>query len=453
MKNNIYKESSISSRNKKYVLKSKLTSLADNAKSRINNNQKLRELIKVKKKQILLYKEKFINYTNYKITTKNKLELLNRFKKELKADNSDLILENNLLTNIIKARHSKNEEILGKKDEILYEVLENLESTKKKNFLYKNALILKNNNIKAISDILYNIKIHLNDDIIDSVEFDESELEESMIKSEFKKILEFYTFLNDQNLAKFNKYQNKTKKLSEKISELKLIKKNIKKYIKTLNNLISYYDFSTLPENGNIIIEGEEIIGGSNEIDEINNISNNQLFFSEESESFITDNDINISNTNDFIIIRNIYNEEKSKIKLEAKLPLLDLTLINFNKQKLTYDYKEKSLSRNDNNDHDILSLRIIKLKEEIKSLSDKNDKLKEKIKKYADKINQLNNIIININSQNKNILRIKSVKKRKFLFNSENALSNISRNSKSISYRADITRSHNQYKLMNYDK
>ena len=205
MKNNIYKESSISSRNKKYVLKSKLTSLADNAKSRINNNQKLRELIKVKKKQILLYKEKFINYTNYKITTKNKLELLNGFKKELKADNSDLILENNLLTNIIKARHSKNEEILGKKDEILYEVLENLESTKKKNFLYKNALILKNNNIKAISDILYNIKIHLNDDIIDSVEFDESELEESMIKSEFKKILEFYTILNDQNLAKFNK--------------------------------------------------------------------------------------------------------------------------------------------------------------------------------------------------------------------------------------------------------
>ena len=208
-----------------------------------------------------------------------------------------------------------------------------------------------------------------------------------------------------------------------------------------------------MPENGNIIIEGEEIIGGSNEIDEINNISNNQLFFSEESESFIIDNDINNSDAKDFIIIRNIYNEEKSKIKLEENLPLLDLTLINFNKQKLTYDYKEKSLSRNDNNDHDILSLRIIKLKEEIKSLSDKNDKLKEKIKKYADKINQLNNIIININSQNKNILRIKSVKKRKFLFNSENALSNISRNSKSISYRAGITRSHNQFKLMNYDK
>ena len=53
MKNNIYKESSISSRNKKYVLKSKLTSLADRAKSRINNNQKLSS-----------YKENFMSKLN-----------------------------------------------------------------------------------------------------------------------------------------------------------------------------------------------------------------------------------------------------------------------------------------------------------------------------------------------------------------------------------------------------
>ena len=62
MKNNKYKEiSTTNSRNKKYELKSKLTSLADKAKNRINKNKFLRELISIEKNQIRKRKIKKIN--------------------------------------------------------------------------------------------------------------------------------------------------------------------------------------------------------------------------------------------------------------------------------------------------------------------------------------------------------------------------------------------------------
>ena len=450
MKKNKYKELSLFSRNKKFELKRKLTYLADNAKSRLNSNQKLREFIIIKKREIALYKEKFIKYSNFKISIDNIHELKNEFIKALKRDNSNLLIENNQLKKTIIARNSKNEEILSKSNDKIYNNFETLNSIKEKNFLYKNALISKEYNIKCLIGIITNIKKHINDEIIDVAVFDESDLEDFMIKSEFKKILEFYSNLTEQNLVQFNKLKNKSKKLSNKIPELKLLKKNIKKYVKTLNNIISYFDFTSVPQNSNIIIEGEENIFEPNNINEDNNIYNsNILNLLEESESFITENDIsNVLDTKDVDVIRNIFIEEKSRLIIKSKIPKLDLALINFNKQKLTYDYQEKSLSRNDNNEHDILSLRIIKLKEEIKTLTDKNDNLKEKIKKYENKINKYRNIIININNQNQNTFRIKSVKKRKFLFNSTNAFSNVSRNAKSVSYRVDLIHSRNQLKL-----
>ena len=50
------------------------------------------------------------------------------------------------------------------------------------------------------------------------------------------------------------------------------------------------------------------------------------------------------------------------------------------------------------------------------------------------------------MNKQNPNSFRIKSIKKRKFLFNSLNTFSNISINSKELSHREDIF--HNNKKL-----
>ena len=59
MKKNKYKEIPTNSRNKKYELKNKLTSLADNAKIRINKNKILRELILIQKNRIAEHKKNF----------------------------------------------------------------------------------------------------------------------------------------------------------------------------------------------------------------------------------------------------------------------------------------------------------------------------------------------------------------------------------------------------------
>ena len=76
MKNNKYKETpTTNSRNKKYELKSKLTSLADKAKNRINKNKFLRELISIEKNQISQNKEKFLKYSTFKLVSKTSQEL------------------------------------------------------------------------------------------------------------------------------------------------------------------------------------------------------------------------------------------------------------------------------------------------------------------------------------------------------------------------------------------
>jgi len=224
-------------------------------------------------------------------------------------------------------------------------------------------------------------------------------------------------------------------------------KKKIINFIKTLYNLIDNFDCLSFPDNRNIIIEGEECLKEPIEFEEINRLDNDETFLSEGSESFISqsDNLIN-SDIKEFELIRNIFYEKKSKIMNLSSIVKLDLSLINFNKQKLNYDYNEKSLSRNNSKEHDLLSLRIKKLKDEIKVLTDKNDKLYKNIQKYGEKINKLNNILINMNKQNPNSFRIKSIKKRKFLFNSLNTFSNISINSKELSHREDIF--HNNKKL-----
>ena len=108
-------------------------------------------------------------------------------------------------------------------------------------------------------------------------------------------------------------------------------------------------------------------------------------------------------------------------------------------------------MSRINDKEHDFLSLRIIKLKDEIKALEDHNDKLYKKIQQYSEKINKLNNILIRMNNYNSNSFKIKSIKKRKFLFNSANNLYNLSINRKELSHRADIFKNNKKLDL-NFD-
>ena len=286
-----------------------------------------------------------------------------------------------------------------------------------------------------VSKIIAKFKEDTNETTIDCIEYDEIELEDEIdFKDELKKIREYYTLLYDKKLSQINKYINDCKKRSKKILLLKTSKKNIKQYVKTLTNLIANFESLSFPSNRNLIIEGEECLQETNEITDL---IPNENSFSEESESFLNDSNINNLDVKECELIKNIFFEEKSKLIPLSPIPKLDLALINFNKQKLSYDYDEKSLSRNDMKEHDFLSLRIIKLKDEVNALSHKNDKLNQKMKKYAEKINKLNNILFNMNYKNPNSFRIQSVKKRKLVFNPKNVFSNIPRNTKSLSYIA----------------
>ena len=442
MKKNKYKEIATNSRNKKYELKSKLTLLAEGAKNRINKNKTLRELISIEKNKISLNKQEFLKYSTLKLMSKNNQELSASIKKEINKNNSNVHLENDSLKRMINALKIKYDSLISKGREVSENVFNDLEKEKNKKFLIKNAIKQKESDFKDITQNLNRIKSESQKIEVDLAIYYEKEIEDDFdIKDELKKCLEIHTILFDQKLMQINKYLLDTVKKSKIINQLKLLKKSIKKYTRTLNNLLSNFNYLSFPNDKEIIIEGEECLRETNYNEGGNAVNNNTISFTEESESFLNETDINLE-IKEIDLFRNNYLEEKSRL-ITKSLPKLDLTLINFNKQKLIYDYIEKSLSRKDMN-HGITTLRIIKLKDEIKALNDKNDKLLEKIKKYAEKINKLNNIIININYQSPNTFRIKGVKKRKFLFSSKSVNSvntNPSRNSKSISYRPDISR------------
>jgi len=442
MKKNKYKEIATNSRNKKYELKSKLTLLAEGAKNRINKNKTLRELISIEKNKISLNKQEFLKYSTLKLMSKNNQELSASIKKEINKNNSNVHLENDSLKRMINALKIKYDSLISKGREVSENVFNDLEKEKNKKFLIKNAIKQKESDFKDITQNLNRIKSESQKIEVDLAIYYEKEIEDDFdIKDELKKCLEIHTILFDQKLMQINKYLLDTVKKSKIINQLKLLKKSIKKYTRTLNNLLSNFNYLSFPNDKEIIIEGEECLRETNYNEGGNAVNNNTISFTEESESFLNETDINLE-IKEIDLFRNNYLEEKSRL-ITKSLPKLDLTLINFNKQKLIYDYIEKSLSRKDMN-HGITTLRIIKLKDEIKALNDKNDKLLEKIKKYAEKINKLNNIIININYQSPNTFRIKGVKKRKFLFSSKSVNSvntNPSRNSKSISYRPYISR------------
>lgn len=440
MKKIIYKEIGTNSRNKKYELKSKLTSLAEGAKNRINKNKILKELISIEKNKISSNKQEFLKYSSLNLMSKNKQEFINSIKKEIDKNNSNTRLENDSLNRMINALKIKYETLIEKVRDVSDNLINDLDKAKNKKFLIKNAIKQKEYDSQDITQNLYKLKLESQQLEVDLAIYYQKEIEDEIdIKDELKKCLEIHRILFDQKLVQINKYLHDSVKKAKILIQLKLSKKGIKKYIKTLNNLLSNFDCLSFPVDKEIIIEGEECLRETNYNPEENAVNNNVYSFTEESESILNETDIMNVEIKEIDLIRNNYLEEKSKI-IAKSLPKLDLALINFNKQKLIYDYDEKSLSRKDMN-YGITTIRILKLKDEIKALSDKNDKLLEKIKKYTEKINKLNNIIININYQSPNTIRIKGIKKRKFILGSSSVNSNVSRNSKSISYRSDMNR------------
>ena len=286
MKKNKYNEINTKSRNKKYELKSKLTFLADNAKNRMNINIILRELISIKKNKISENKKIFLKYTTLKSLTKNDLEFYNSIEKEMIRNNSNIKSENNSLKKLIEELKVKFETILIKGRETVNLLENNFDSLKEKNFLLKNALQSKENKVNRISKMISilneeNFKIYNNFN-----EFSENELEyEIDFKTELKNSLQYYGILLDKRLTKINKYIKDSKNRAKNILQLKISKNKIKKYIRTLYNLIENFDCLTFQDNKNIIIEGEECLQENIDTEEINHLNNNnEEYLSEGSE-------------------------------------------------------------------------------------------------------------------------------------------------------------------------
>lgn len=422
-KDNI-KENFIISTNNKTELKNQLNFLAKTVKNEINQNQNLTELITIKRNQIVKNKENLSKLSILKSTIKSKNELENKIIKEIESNNNEIVSLNNYLNEQIESLKSKYislKNLLAKNNTSL---INKLNIVKDRQFIYENVLEEKDSKIKIL-------KYHLIDNYIQSYNI-EKKIEIFHDEECFDSDEEISKNLNDSKdllLKKsigFNKYKRLKLASKKKIIKLKNQVKNINKYINTLQNLITNFDCIDFPNyNSKIYIEGEECIQEKNITNDNNDINNNIITITDDSENISNEECINEpeEELKIYNLITNPFIEEKTKIKDKILFPKLDLSLINYNKKKMKIDDKEKSLSRDNSYDKDILSIRINKLKNDIKLQKEKNEMLLEKIKYYKQKINEMHCRINKMSRPQSMSFKIKSVKRRNLNFNSTSVL------------------------------
>ena len=426
MKKNKIKQNVPISRNNKSDIKNKLSFLATNAKNRLNQNQNLNELITIKRKQISRNKENLTKFSSLNLTIKNGTELENQIIKEIKSNNKELLSLNKYLNEQINNLNNRYESLKGlwyKNNESL---VDQLNIVKDRKFIYENVLAEKEVQIRRLDTNLTELYFQLYKDLEKrEILFDDQYYD---YDEELSNNLNNYKDILFNKCLGFNKYKNMSKTLKKQSIELKNKIKNITRYINTLKNLNNNFDFIDFSNyNNNLCIEGEECMKENNDIsDNIRINTDDSILLSNEAGSFETEEEID---TYDIII--NSLIEEKSKLKLDVKIPKIDLSQINYNKRKLKFEDKEKSLSRNNEYDKDIYSIRKRKIKKKIKLNMEKKEILIEKLINYKKKIKELKENVYKIKSTPKTSFKIKSIKKRKFLFNSTVILSNnsLSRN------------------------
>ena len=430
MKKNKIKQNVPISRNNKSDIKNKLSFLATNAKNRLNQNQNLNELITIKRKQISRNKENLTKFSSLNLTIKNGTELENQIIKEIKSNNKELLSLNKYLNeqiNNLNNRYESLKELWYKNNESL---VEQLNIVKDRKFIYENVLAEKEVQIRRLDTNLTELYFQLYKDLEKrEILFDDQYYD---YDEELSNNLNNYKDILFNKCLGFNKYKNMSRTLKKQSIELKNKIKNITRYINTLKNLNNNFDFIDFSNyNNNLYIEGEECMKENNDIsDNIRINTDDSILLSNEAGSFETEEEID---TYDIII--NSFIEEKSKLKLDVKIPKIDLSQINYNKRKLKFEDKEKSLSRNNEYDKDIYSIKKRKIKKKIKLNLEKKEILIEKLINYKKKIKELKENVYKIKSTPKTSFKIKSIKKRKFLFNSTVILSNnsLSRNINNI--------------------
>ena len=381
MKKNKIKQNVPISRNNKSDIKNKLSFLATNAKNRLNQNQNLNELITIKRKQISRNKENLTKFSSLNLTIKNGTELENQIIKEIKSNNKELLSLNKYLNeqiNNLNNRYESLKELWYKNNESL---VDQLNIVKDRKFIYENVLAEKEVQIRRLDTNLTELYFQLYKDLEKrEILFDDQYYD---YDEELSNNLNNYKDILFNKCLGFNKYKNMSKTLKKQSIELKNKIKNITRYINTLKNLNNNFDFIDFSNyNNNLCIEGEECMKENNDIsDNIRINTDDSILLSNEAGSFETEEEID---TYDIII--NSLIEEKSKLKLDVKIPKIDLSQINYNKRKLKFEDKEKSLSRNNEYDKDIYSIRKRKIKKKIKLNMEKKEILIEKLINYKKK-------------------------------------------------------------------
>ena len=441
MKKNKINQNYPISRNNHTELKNQLSFLATNAKNRLNQNQKLNELIKIKKKQISRNKENLTKFSTFNKKQKNENELCNEIVKEIKSNNKELLSLNNYLHKQINNLNEKYITLINLFYNNNSNLMNQLDLLKDRQFILENVLKEKETEINRLQDYLSEIYMQFFEP--NKVEISPQEIILDA-ENELSKILNNYKdYLLNKSMG-FNKYKKMRTDFKKQIMELKIKIKNINRYINTLNNLNTNFDcidFSNY--SNNIYIEGEECLKEINGKE--TNITNIHLNTEDSLNDIITD--IESDGMDIYDLISNNFIEEKTKINLKMPLNLkLDLSLISYNKKQMKIEDKEKSLSRDNNYDKDIYSIRIKKMKNKINLMSERKAFYIEKINKYKKKIKEIKENIKQLESPPVKYIKIKSIKKRTFLFNSSGILNNnsLSRRKKNESEEIDHSNKNN---------
>ena len=441
MKKNKINQNFPISRNNRTELKNQLSFLATNAKNRLNQNQKLNELIKIKKKQITRNKENLTKFSTFNKIQKNEKEICNEVVKEIKSSNKELISLNNYLHKQINNLNEKYITLINLFYDNNSNLMNQLDLLKDRQFILENALKEKETEYNRLQNCICELYMQFYEPT--KIEISSPEVIFDS-ENELSKILNNYKDCLINKSMGFNKYKKIRTDFKKQTMELKTKIKNINRYINTLNNLNTNFDcidFSNY--NNNIYIEGEECLKDINT--KKANISNTNLNTEDSLNDIITD--IESDGMDIFDLISNNFIEEKTKINLKMPLNLkLDLSQISYNKNQMKIEDKEKSLSRDNNYDKDIYSIRIKKMKNKINLMSERKDFYIEKINKYKKKIKEIKESIKQLESPPVKYIKIKSIKKRTFLFNSSGILNNnsLSRRKKNESEEIDHSNRNN---------
>ena len=367
-------------------IKCELTALATEARTGIDENNKLISSIDILKQLLTNYKE-----TLNSLISRNKISKKEIEKKLLDEKEKLLLLNKNLKTerNMIKLKYTKTQ------NEINY-TLSNLKTELdilvNRKFIFENALIEKEN---VISNLKFVIKIITFQTTYPIITDDRMEafVNPTIVENDFSEILSMTQIELMLKCQHFNKYKNKIMISTEKKNNLL---KDIKKMIDSTKNANR--------ENNITKANDKDII--NKYIDKLGEDS----ILNESTSSVYEDDFINIEFPD---VITGNSSINKNNLEQKFHFPKFSLNQINYNKKRFKPEDAEKSLSRK------ILSQNSKDIK--IKTMKDNIQKLKKKItskevkcKEFGEKIKDMRNFIANFCGLTEEDTRIKTEIKAK---------------------------------------